>query len=57
MKRIIPILGIIVALTAMIYKVYVVQSGSGQFLNPDAGYLLIVMGLVWTALGLALDYY
>ena len=57
MKKAIPIIGIIVSLLAMIYRVYLVQSGQEPFLNPGLSYELIVAGLVWAALGLALDYF
>jgi hypothetical protein len=57
MKRVIPIIGIIVSLLALIYRVYLVQSAQEPFLSPGFSYELIVVGLVWAALGMALDYF
>ena len=56
MNRIIPILGIIVALSALSYRVFMFISQKEPFLANDFSYILIVIGLVWTALGLGLDY-
>lgn len=55
MKRLIPIAGILVSLGALLYRIYLVQSAYEPFLNPGISYLLVVVGLVWTALGLTLD--
>lgn len=57
MKRVVPIIGIVVSLLALIYRVYLVQSAQEPFLNPGLSYELIVVGLIWAALGLALDYF